>query len=165
MNKELSYQIAKALLSKKKTALTKQENEFSKQLTAEYESQVPKSVMKAFKEFKGYMNYTKSISIHGPGFTSCYGNSLIKDVPEHSSERGLRLIGERADYFRKLLDQMQASQNAYKKLYNETVNALQGLSTFARIQKELPEAVPYLPKSTSQALQINLTDLRERIKA
>lgn len=165
MNKELSYQIAKALLSKKKTAVTKLENEFSKQLTAEYESQIPKSVLKAFKEYRGYMNYTDKISIHGPGFANCYGNQLTKTLPEHLSERGVKLAGERADHFRKLLDQVKDADNAYTKLYKEIVNALQGLSSFARIQKELPEAVPYLPKSTSQALQINLSDLRERIKS
>lgn len=163
MSKDLAHTIADQLTKNKSAEIKKLEAQFEKEIVAEYAKQIPASIRRMFKKFPGYFRTTTQIRIHAAGFNYKYV-SFKKELPEHNSERGVKLDAEQATYFKKLDNNIELLQEKVNNLHKEITAALIGLNSFAKIQKDFPEAVPFIPVSTSQALMIDMDKLRERIK-
>lgn len=164
MSKDLASSIATQILKKRATAIEKLQKQYDKRVTEEYEKQIPLAVRKTFKLFPGYFRTTKSVTVYGAGFAEKYYQSLTHNLPEHHSERNLKLDADAASEVKAMFDQIEDLKKEKKAMRTEIENSLIALNSFSRIQKELPEVVKYLPKSTSQALMIDLTKVRETIK-
>lgn len=164
MSKELAQNIAREITKKRLLAITKLQEQFDKIITEECEKQVPLAVRKAFKSHPAYIRQTKSVSIHGVGLSTRHYQSLLRDIPEHKNDRSIKMPDAIAATLTKMIEQLEDMRKSYNEMRKEIENSLIALNSFSRIQKELPEAVKYLPKSTSQALMVNLDKTRELIR-
>lgn len=156
--------IAKKLAEKKKKVADDLQNEYCLFVTNAYLKTVPKEVLVLFKEQGHYFKKTSTISFSGHGFRwesiSVPNRELI---PTTDGAATLLLNEKLAGQIMKLKGKCDKASKEYNELVREIENALLALVTYARIEKDFPEAAPLLPKKQTMALAINFTDIRKKI--
>lgn len=159
----LAEQIAKALTKKKQDLIAPALLEYRQYFTDVYESRVPKPVMELFKKHSEYLETTQSVYINEKGFNR-ESISLTKAVPSTTSYNvELSITDAEATKGKKLYNAWKKACEDYKKLFEEVENALLNLRSFSNIEKQLPEAVPFLPQKGLTVI-VNTTELRKKLK-
>jgi len=160
---QLAEQIAKKLTEKKQALIAPTNLEFREFITQSFEATVPKPVMELFKKHSEYVETTNSVYLNEKGF-SRENVSLTKAVPsikEYSVH--FPLTDAVAIKAKKLYHVWQKAKDDYKALFEETETALLNLRTFANIEKQLPEAVQYLPQRGLTVI-VDTKELRKKLK-
>jgi len=153
----------------KKLTVTKQEQVnalglyYRQYVKDSYLKQVPKEVSECYQKHKEWFYTTSYVRFEGKGFR--YESVAIDEnvIANKNSTAYLDLTDTIATKAKKLQNKWLEAQKELNKLQLDIEAALYGLKTFAQIEKNLPEAVPYLPKSTSLELMVNLDTLRSQI--
>lgn len=169
MSKQLAYDIARKLTEKLRNKIDKLETELGRFVKAEYEKQIPKQIKKLAITHPGWIEWTDEVRLHGHGFNYKKINfclrSAEKELPRPIREEAeLVLTDELADEIKKRENVIGDLVKKKAVLLIEIQAALLGLSTFARIQEKFPEAVKFIPISTSRAIAVNMDSLRDKIK-
>lgn len=141
-------------------------NEIQSLATAAVLKDMDKSLMKAFKAFPTYFKSRKSISFFGKGFTGI-GICINEPIPTTNDWDSPRFSfdDKTNDMLFGKCKKLDAYKEETKKLRNELESTLFTLGTFKRIQEALPEALPFLPKSSVTAVIPDLNKLRQKLKA
>jgi hypothetical protein len=75
----------------------------------------------------------------------------------------LELSDAEAKKAKELQNHYEKLKDDYKALFKETETALINLRTFKNVEKELPEATPYLP-AMGLTVIVDTTELRKKLK-
>jgi len=163
MNKNLATQIAFKLTDKKQKEVDRLNNETKKYLTDMYLATIPKEITNAFKKNSEYFNTSNTVRLDGNGFR--WENFTLLQYCICNSNNNCFLKVDPVVYakVKELNNKYQDAKNKLNSLRSEIETALNGLKTFSQIQKHLPEAIPYLPKSTTMELMVNFEVLRKNI--
>ena len=134
----------------------------------EYIKQVPLEINETFNKHPDFFQTTCTVAFVGAGFLkdNSYIN-LTKSVIKNGNGyyANLEADNKLAVKIKGLQNKYHAAQQKHKNLKAKIETALNGLRTFAQVEKHLPEALPFLPKSSSMELVVNFDKLREEIKA
>lgn len=153
--------VAKKMTEKKKEEMLKLNREFMQSVTDEYKKTVPNEVLQLFEKYPNYFDRVRGTYLNGHGFNREYVELTVR-YPDSGSS--IELTAKLAE---KLMGMKHKADNA-KKEYNDLVSELEialfNLRTYAAIEKAIPEAVPYLPETTSSAVAVNFTTLRSKLK-
>ena len=164
ITKQDANNIAKKLAEKKKQVADNLLLEYSQFVTDAYLKTVPKEVLAVYEKHGSYIKRTSAISFSGHGFRWEHVSVPNKQlVPASDGNANLDLNATLATQISKLKNKYDKAAKEYKDLVAEIENALISLVTYARIEKELPEAAAYLPNKQTMALAINFSDIRKKI--
>lgn len=163
INKTIAEQIAIKLTENKKKLMDKAAQDYSDLVLSEYLKQTPKEVIDMQKKQPDYFSTTTYIKLDGHGF-NWEQVKVSKVVIANGNNASLKLNAKIASSLSTVKSNALKVKSEYNALKGEIQNALCNLRTFAQIQAHLPEAVQYLPKSTSVAIVPNYADLRKKIK-
>ena len=165
ITKEKSELVAKKLTEKKqkeKQVLEENLQEFCYNIAL---LKIPKPVMDMFKEYPEYVKSSSEIVVIGEGIDNynlkhqSIGDSLPRnkeDIPVSKTE---------SNKIQKLSDKITNLKSEIRTLKKEIETAVYNLRTYARVEKEFPEAFKYLPKEQiTTALQVNISDIRNKLK-
>lgn len=161
----LADQIAKALTAKNKEHVKKLDIEFKELVTDLYLAQVPAKVSALLKIHPEWFDYTNTIIYSGNGNSHTQTN-ILKKVVKNGNQSWCGTLNLNPESGPLVADSKYKAEKAeedFKKLFLEIRTALVGLRTFAQVEKTFPEAVPFLPTSTSTALMVNLDQLRAKL--
>lgn len=163
INQKVANEVAKALSKKKYELYEKAQKEFEVFVTEAYIKQTPTSVIECHKKYPDWVMDTRTVvfSGHGHKWTSV---NTTKDVVRNSSHYAtLELNAKLGGELTKLVNKANSLQAEYKTLVRELEAALNGLRTYANIEKNIPEAKKYLPPVVKHELAINFPALRKQI--
>ena len=126
--------------------------------------QLPKDLVEMFRKYPNYFKTESSIHFdgHGFGFTTVPAAERVPQNKQYNAWLSLNeKLATKLSVIKKSFDKADSESKALKR---DIEAALTGLRSFAQIQKQFPEAVPYLPKSTGMELMVNLDDIRKKLK-
>lgn len=166
ISKELASKVAKAMMSEKRKKQDDLFAQFKDKLKQAYIITIPQLVLDTFKKHPDYFHTTRVICIDTNGFNNFHvnidtpilnnsGNYYTFYHPSPSASSSLM----------KLKNSISSLRDKNDKLELELKETIIALRTFARIQELLPEAVPFLPKSQSTEIIVDLTQLRKKINS
>ena len=141
-------------------------NKFKDNVKQAYITTIPQLVLDTYKKHPDYFHTARVICIDTNGFnnfhvnidTSVLNNSGSYYTFYNPSKSVSSSLMELRNSYSSLRDKNDKLELELK----ETIIALR---TFARIQELLPEAVPFLPKSQSTEIIVDLTQLRKKINS
>lgn len=169
MSRALANEIARRLTEKKQKSVDKLLAEYQKYVFELYEAAIPKEIKKALQLYPHYFrSYSGSIRLYGHGFSD-ERVSIFKIAPKDrvldnkDGNAYLEMDAAMAFGIRQKKKEYEDAKKPVDTLFTEIETALIGLGSFAKIQKHLPAAVPFLPKSTSVELMVNLDDLNAKL--
>ena len=162
MAKEVAIKMTENLFSEIKVAY----KEYQDFVYDEYVKQVPLVIIETFRKHPEFFKTTNTISLNGAGFSTEH-ITLAKAVVKSTfgGYATFNMDNKLSVRMKKYQDKYNTAQAKYKSLKDKIETALNGLRTFAQVEKHLPEALPFLPKSSSMELVVNFDKLREEIKA
>ncbi|MBX9886654.1 MAG: hypothetical protein K2Y30_01815 [Flavobacteriaceae bacterium] len=164
ITKLIAEATANELVKSKKQELAKQEAEFKKILEHEIAKEVPIAVLEFYKNYKHYVHKTKSVQISGNGwdFKTIY---LEKEMPSYNGNKIQFTPKEKiATKLLSLHDEIESNKKVISKLQDDLESVIFNLRTYKSVQENFPEAFDLLPKIVNNAIQLNLSDIRNRIK-
>lgn len=161
ITKDIATQVAIKLLESKKKEVEECSLKLSETLESFVLKKVPKKLLEYYKEFPQYTKTKNGFQLHGNGFNFNY-ISVRKDIPSISST--FDPTPEEAKILLDLKNKKENLQNNYEDLKQKIEIALYSLRTYAKVAVEFPEAVPFLPKSITDKVALNIIDIRKQIK-
>lgn len=165
ISKQNSEIIAKQLMQKKKEKVNALLLEYQQGATDEYIKQTPKEVLEMSVKHPEYFALTNYVAVSGHGFRWEQIKTVKPVIKKGFNEPTLILNDKISDKLTKLKRKHQSAKDQYDQLLSEIETALLNLRTYANIEKNIPEAAPFLPKGETMALAINFDDIRSKIKA
>ena len=163
MTKELAKQIARKLTVKKIEVSNQIFIDYRQAVTDAYIKQTPKEVAETFKKHPDWFYTRSGISFSGHGFRWETVTATEQVICNSRSDANLNLDDKLAAKLTNLKRKNENAVAAYNALVDEIETALFNLRTFANVEKNFPEAIPFLPASTSTALMVNFDALRKKI--
>jgi len=165
ISKEKASEIARQMTVKQKKIADEALREFQRVVTDAYKKQIPITVINTAKKFPGFISKTSAIRLEGHGFNWKYVSATEKVIKPAGTDAMLTMTSDLSKILQQLNNKADTEKEKYEVLCKEIVVALLSLKTFAGIQKHLPEAIPFLPKSESMALMPDLSVLRKKLVA
>ena len=164
MAKEVAIKMTEKMALETKTAF----KEYQDFVHDEYLKQVPLVIIETFRKHPDFFQTTSTVALVGAGFLrdNAYVNiqkTVIKNGNGYYAN--LEADNKLAVKIKGLQNKYYSIQQKHKNLKDKIETALNGLRTFAQVEKHLPEALQFLPKSSSMELVVNFDKLREEIKA
>jgi hypothetical protein len=164
MSKELAQKIAEMMSVNKEREKSKLLEQYRKTVTDEYIKQTPTAALELLELHPDWVQTNTEIYFSGHGFGSYERVSAIGAVIRNSSPYAkLKLTPEIAAKISTAKNKYEKAEKEWVGLKQEIETALLALKTFNQIQKNLPEAVPFLPKE-NQSIMLNFDDLRNKLK-
>ena len=161
ITKQIAENVAIELTKKNALEIKELKADLDSKFTEIYLKTVPKEVLQLFEKYPDYLETRSSMQISGNGF-QYQSLSLNKSFP---SENHIFLPNEKdAKRLLSLVNEISDKKSEHSKLKQEVSALLFNLKTYNRVNSEFPEASPFLPKSVSTALMVNISDLREKLK-
>nr|DAJ08476.1 MAG TPA: Nucleotide modification associated domain 5 [Caudoviricetes sp.] len=163
ITKTIAENVAEELTKKLDEKIKEHKKDLEKVAGNIYVKSLPKGLMEAYDKFPKYFNTRCSIQLVGNGanYETIW---LDKEYPSveyryTASEKDTKSILGRYDTIKKL-------EKEKKDLETNIQEALLALKTYKRVEQEFPEAVQYLPESSSCiAIAIPMKDLRGKINS
>lgn len=163
ITKTIAENVAKKLTEKLDEKIKDNQGDLEKIAGRIYENSLPKGLMDAYAMFPKYFSTRRSIQLVGNGanYESIY---LDKEYPSieyryTASEKETKSMLGRYDNIKKL-------KKEKSELEINIQEALLALKTYNRVEQEFPEAMQYLPESSScVAIAIPMKDLRGKINS
>ena len=166
INQSMAKEVAIKMTEKKSKEVQNLKLEYYQFIHDEYVKKTPKPIIDALKKYPEWIATTNSIRFSGFGISI---ESLNTKTPVINNTTNYYAILEidsvLANKIIKIRDKYIDAERKYKALRDKIETALNGLRTFAQVEKHLPEALPFLPKSSSMELVVNFDKLREEIQA
>jgi len=161
ITRQIAENISAELTKKKALEITQLKQNLIDKFTDIYIKSLPKEVIDLHKKYPEYVNARFRLQLSGNGFQYQYID-LLESLP---SKNSIFLPSEKdAKTLHFLINEVDEKEAEYKNLQIEISSLLLGLKTYNRVNSEFPEATPFLPKSMSTALMVNISDLREKLK-
>lgn len=166
ISKDSSRLVASQMLKARYDQQEKLLKELSSLTTSIVLKDMDKGLLKTFKSYPKYFRTRQSVEIFGKGFTgiSIPLESKIPTASEWGSDR-ISFDDKTNEWLFDKYKKLTSYKNETENLRKELENTLFTLGTFKKIQEALPEAVPFLPKSSVTAVIPDLNKLRQRLKA
>lgn len=129
-------------------------------------SRVPNEIVEMYNSdtIRPYINYVSSIQVCGNGFN--YEWVSIKPIPwENDSTTRLTPTNDESVALIELQRTYKQLEKKAEELYMEINETLYyTLKTYKNVEKQFPEAIPFLPElSSNTGLTVNLDTLRSKI--
>lgn len=161
ITKDMAFETAKKMTVKKQTALDKTKKELKKIMQTYAVSKIPKEIMVCFKKHKNVFNTQSCLRLVGNGFNHEWVD-LEESLPLENTVFSPE--GNLAKEIRTLLDSISTKDKELKELRKEIETALYNLRTYAKTQKDFPEAYGFLPSPNSEtALTVNISAIRKKL--
>ena len=166
MTKDLAQDVARRITEKSSEYVDKCLKDVQSFVTKVYVESVPIEVSGAFKKFPDYFCVTERIKVLGTGFSYDYidTDEDVEVVCNLDNEAVLKLNGADSNKYVSLNRKYESAKKKHREFKKEIEVSLYSLRTFSQIEKHIPEAVPFLPKSESLAVAKNFTRLRKLIQ-
>ncbi len=164
ITKEKAEFVAKKLTEKKMEKRQELINELKEYCTDIAVLKIPKEVIDVWKKHEKYINLRNYINIEGSGIDNY--DLKRQDVVDYmpTDERNISVTKKESDYIQKMTWKINDMYNECRQLRREIENAVYNLRTYAKCEKEFPEAFKLLPKqAVSTALAVNINDIRNKI--
>lgn len=164
ITKDIANYVANRLTEKKSEEISKLQKSFEEISFKAYEKKIPKEVMDCFAKHKKYFDTTTQLRMVGNGWNYEYV-SIGEELPTNSGSYPNPSFDEKTNQL--LLTQHQKIsdlKSKLKPLKEEIITALIRLGTFKKVEIEFKEAYPFLPKTVSQSLVVNVDKIREKLK-
>lgn len=161
ITKQIAENVAIKLTEKQAKEIKDLQSELKDKFTEIYLKTIPKEVLDLFKKHPDFMETRSSMQLQGNGFNYQYiGLNASYPCKNHvftpSPQDAKILLSQINDVYNK--------KSELSKLKLEIETLVFGLRTYAKVKSEFPEAAPFLPKATSTALMVNISDLRKKLK-
>lgn len=162
ITKEIAKEVALSLTKLKKEEISKLNEKISSRLEDIILSKIPDEVKKCFSKNKKFFNTRSGFQLSGNGFDYQHFNT-INSIPygNNSSYTPTEL---EANELLPMINKVQDLKVNYNKLLLEVESLLYNLRTYSKVVIEFPEAEPFLPKTMSNKLMININDIRDKLK-
>lgn len=161
ITKQIAEDVAVKLTKKQALEIEKLQKDMKQKFTEIYLKTIPKEIMDLFEKYPKYFEKRSSFQISGNGFQY---QQLHTDKDYPSSQYSYSLKEKDASLMLGLMNTLDDKKNELYKLKKEVANLLFNLRTYAKVNSEFPEASPFLPKTVTTALMVNISDLREKLK-
>lgn len=163
ISKSLAQSIARKLTEEKQKQVKSIQTDFRQYITDCYNAQIPKEVSEIAKKHPEWFNSRGVITFSGHGFSYTNVTSIGNVLSNANYNAVLYLNDKIATKAKKLQNKYLDADKKLGELQTKIEVTLIGLGSFKKIQEHLPEAVPFLPKSTSVELMVNFDVLRADI--
>lgn len=164
ITKQIAESTAKALVQSKKEENKILEKEFESMIVNEVLKAIPKAILDFNKKYPRYVKGTMTVQLSGNGwdFQTVY---LHVEIPSPGGNK-IQLVPneELSNSLLSLYNDFTHKKELVKKLERDLGNAIFNLRTYKSVQENFPEAFELLPKIVNNAVQLNLSDIRNRIK-
>jgi len=162
ITKEIANEVARKLTTKKTEEIQKLDLLIQETLELFILKRVPKDVIEFQKTNPKFTYSTSSFRLIGNGFNHKYLNTK-NDIPYN----GNNIFEPKPDEAKKLLEMINKKSDLksnLNKLFSEIENLLYNLRTYNKVIIEFPEVEPFLPKTISNKLMVNVNDIRQQLK-
>lgn len=165
ITKTIANDVALKIVEPIAVKIKETEKQIEEMVTEMYKLLIPKEVMTVYGKFPEYVRKTNSVLLSSHGFSRRGVSLTVKlpyDNPNTYSTPELPLTADQAKEIQKLetvKEKLVEKKNTTK---IEIENSLLALSTYKRVQEQLPQAFQFLP-SVSTGLMINLAPVNEKI--
>jgi len=161
ITKLIAENVAAKLTEKQDSEIKELKSELSNKFTDIYLKTIPKEVLDFHKKYPEFIETRSNMQISGNGF-QYQSLSLNKSFP---AKNHIFLPNEKdAKTLLSLVNEISDKKSEHSKLKQEIEVLLFGLRTYTKVNSEFPEATPFLPKTITSALMVNISDLREKLK-
>lgn len=161
VTKQIAESVAIELTKKNALEIKELKADLDNKFTEIYLKTVPKEVLQLFEKYPDYVETRSSMQMSGNGF-QYQSLSLNKSFP---AKNHVFLPNEKdAKMLLLLVNEISDKKSEHSKLKQEVSALLFNLKTYNRVNSEFPEATPFLPKTVTSALMVNISDLREKLK-
>ena len=162
ITKDIAHEVARKLTSKKTEEINKIEKELQLKLEGFLLEKVPKEIMDLFKKHPNYFEKTSSFRISGNGFN--YEYLQTKNSIPYCGNNSFTPTAEQAKPLMELNNKITDLKKKKSELFREIQNLLYNLRTYSKVISEFPEAEPFLPKTITNKLIVNISDIRNQLK-
>jgi len=164
ITKQLAEELATKLLTTKQEQVSKLRKEYEEYVTAAYISQTPKEILSAYAKHPEWFYTGNSITLNEKGFRYESVTTTSQIICNSGTGANLTLSDKVAHKAKMLQNKWQSAKDKLRELKTKLELALFNLRTYASVQKNLPEAAPFLPKDATMSLMINYDALRKELK-
>lgn len=164
ITKEIARNVANQLTSKKRKELYELQERFKDELLKTYLEDIPKEIKELAQKYPYYFKKSNSISFGGcNGFSYEYFSLSESVIIKQSSSYYTEISSENAKKLNKIHNKIQDKKNEITELFKDLEIALYSLKTYSKVSEQFPEAIPFLPKSITTELSVNISNIRKRI--
>lgn len=161
ITKLIAENVAVKLTEKQALEIKELKTELSNKFTEIYLKTVPKEILDLHKKYPDFIETRSSFQMSGNGF-QYQSLSLNSSFPAKNHCFSPNEVD--AKMLLKLLNEIDKKKSELSKLKTEVEALVFGLRTYAKVNSEFPEATPFLPKTITSALMVNISDLRKKLK-
>lgn len=160
----IAEKLAEKLTKPLKDKIAEAENAFCEKATAVFEARVPVEIRKAGEKHMKWLT-TRSeggrITINANGFHKREFKLTREVIFKDSWSSSFDITKAEAEQIYKLNQEVESAQEKYDDGYRSIRQTLINLRTYKRVQEELPDAYPLLPKAHTVT---SLTVVSEPVK-
>jgi len=164
ISQDLANKISVKLTEKSRQAAEKLHVEYRELATQFYEEQTPKEVKDCLKKHPDWFYTRSSMILNEHGFNWEYVTSTRPVICNSNTECYLKLNSKISKQLTEAKRKWEKAKGSYEKLQIEAKQALLALKTYNNIRKELPEASSMLPPPISNALVVDFSSLKRKLK-
>ncbi|MDR6844478.1 hypothetical protein [Flavobacterium granuli] len=163
ITKQIAELTAKKLVKPKKEKIDIQKKELKEEVEKLLLKQIPTDVLTFYKKYPNYTDTSASVEISGNGWN--FQRVLLnKELPSPNKNKHQLLPDvENASILLKLFNEIKDAEKSVEKLEADLSITIFALRTYKSVEENFPEAFDLLPKIVNNSLQINLSDIRNRV--
>lgn len=163
ITKQIAEITANELVKSKKEKIKNLESEFKEKLYQIVLQNTPDDVVKFYKKYPSFTKTNFYVEISGNGFEH-QRITLDSSFPSKDANRFQFLPDpETAKELLTSFNQIKDLKESSDRLKSDLERAIFNLRTYKSVQENFPEAFLLLPKIENNSVQINLSDIRNRI--
>jgi hypothetical protein len=163
ITKQIAEITANELVKSKKEKIKILQSEFKQKLYQMVLQNIPDDVIKFHKKHPKFIKTNFYVEISGNGF-EYQRIALESEFPSKNGERFQLLPDpETAKELLKSFNQIKDLKESSDRLKSDLERAIFNLRTYKSVEENFPEAFLLLPKIENNSVQINLSDIRNRI--
>ena len=163
ITKQIAELTAKSLVKEKKEKIKEKTVAFKEKVESLLLEQTPREVLNLFVKHPNYITTCNSVQISGNGW-DFQTIVLNRSLPSDNNYR-IQFVPdvETAAILLTKYKEIEESRKEVRELELDLSNAIFNLRTYKSVEENFPEAFLLLPKIVNHSLQINLSDIRNRI--
>jgi hypothetical protein len=164
ITKQIANDVAIKMTATKREVVKLKKQFYKEFIYNELRNQIPKNILDFYEQNPRYVKTYNYVRISGNGFNyECV--VLDKSLPSPNSNTFEFLPSEKtAKTLLGLKLEFEKLGKETDDLFMELQNALIGLRTYNSVNENLPEAFEFLPTIKTTTLQLNISDLRKKLK-
>ena len=163
ITKSIAESTAKKLVKTKREVIASLENQLSNEVQKQITSKIPLDIIQFQEKYPKFITTSSTVIISGNGwnFERVY---LNKYLPSPNSSQFEFLPNPKiANRLLLIFNEIKDKKTAIEELQNDLENTIFNLRTYKSVQENFPEAYELLPKIANNSVQLNLSDIRNRL--